>query len=191
MGLFAYCLFSSRYVQPVRAAAFLLASLLVLGCTGSPEDPSSTERQRDTIAQFQDGTPRTITIARNDTVLERRTYRPTGRLERIESGDSVQTYFELHEPDSSEILRDYLQGRWKNLSADTAQNQASAFYRFEPEKLTFENPSGKPLESLGIEYQDQRTLATEHGMSVQAQITSFDTVRVTGYTLVRLPPDSL
>jgi hypothetical protein len=104
----------------------------------------------------------------------------------------VQTYFDLHDPDSAAVLQDYLQGRWRNLSADTSRDQESAFYIFDNDQLTFENPSRSPLESVGIEYEADRTLTTEEGMSVRADIASFDTVRVTGYTLVRLPPpDSL
>lgn len=175
----------------MRVSLVLLFGLLLTGCTGSPDAPSSPERRQDTLALFPNGTPRVVTVSRGDSVLERRTYRPSGRLERVEAGDSIQTYFDLHNPDSAEVLKDYLLGRWQNLSADTSRSQSSAFYLFEPDQLIFENPSRVPLESLGVEYQNHRTLTTKNGMKVQADIASFDTVRVTGYTLVRLPPDSL
>lgn len=174
----------------MRPFVLAVLSILLTGCTGSPEAPSS-ERRQDTLAQFSDGTPRIVVVTRGDSTLKRRTYRPTGRLERVESEDSVQTYFDLYDPDSSAIFKDYLQGRWRNLSADTSRAQASAFYHFDADQLIFESPSRAPLESLSVEYQDRRELVTENGMTVQADITAFDTVRVTGYTLVRLPPDSL
>lgn len=177
----------------MRLSAALLLSVLVLGaCTRSPTDSSPSERHTDTLAHYGDGTPRVVTVARGDSVLERRTYRPTGRLSTVTRGDSVQTYFDLHEPDSAAVLKDYLQGRWRNLSADTSRAQSSVFYVFDAGRLTFENPSRKPLESLPLTYEDNRTLVTGDGMTVQTEITSFDTIRVTGYTLVRLPPaDSL
>lgn len=177
----------------MRTIALLLLGLLLLGaCTRSPDAPTEAPaRQRDTLARFADGTPRVVTTSRGDSVLERRTYRPTGRLETLRSGDSVRSYFDLHDPDSAAVLRDYLQGRWRNLSADTSQPGASAYYVFAADELTFESPTRDPLESLSVTYEDQRRLRTGSGMSVRADITSFDTVRVTGYTLVRLPVDSL
>lgn len=178
----------------MRAAYILLAALLLLGaCTRrASKDASDTGRRTDTLARYEDGTPKVVTVSRNDSVLERRTYRPTGRLAKIVAGDSVQTYLDLHEPDSAAVLRDYLQGRWRNLSADTTNAQSSAYYVFGPDELTFENPSRIPLESLDLTYKDGRTLVTGKGMTVQAAIAAFDTVRVTGYTLVRIPAtDSL
>ncbi len=171
----------------------LLTIVLLVGCSPSSQDASvEPEIQTDTLSQYDDGSPNVVTLSRDDSVLERRTYRRTGRLSSVESGDSVQTYFDLHDPDSAAVLRDYLQGRWRNLSADTARNQASAYYVFEADRLTFENPSRTPLESLDVTYKNDRTLVTGDGMRVQAEITSFDTVRVTGYTLIRRPaPDSL
>jgi hypothetical protein len=177
----------------VRVVHILLVGLLLLSaCTrrGS-KDASDAGRRTDTLAQYENGTPQVVTVSRNDSVLERRTYRPTGRLLKIVSGDSVRTYLDLHEPDSAAVLQDYLQGRWRNLSADTSNAQSSAFYVFATDELTFENPSQIPLESLDLAYKDGRTLVTGNGMRVQADITSFDTVRVTGYTLVRMPTDSL
>ena len=178
----------------MRAVHILLVGVLLLGaCTRrASEEASVTGRQTDTLARYEDGTPQVVTVSRNDSVLERRTYRFTGRLSKVEVGDSIQTYLDLHEPDSAAVLQDYLRGRWRNLSADTSNAQSSAFYVFAPDKLTFENPSRTPLESLDLTYEDDRTLVTGKGMRVQADIASFDTVRVTGYTLVRTPPsDSL
>lgn len=131
-------------------------------------------------------------MQRGDSVIERRTYRSTGTLLKVATADSVRTYFDIHDPDSAAILRDYLQGRWRNLSADTSRTQSSAFYVFQGDELTFENPARASLESIEVSYENDRRLVTEEGMSVQAKISSFDTVQVTGYTLVRLaPPDSL
>jgi hypothetical protein len=129
-----------------------------------------------------------VAISQGDSVLERRTYRATGTLLRVDDGDSVRGYFDLHDPDSAAILKDFLRGRWRNLSADTASADASVFYVFEPDRLTFENATRTALESLRVEYEDDRTLTTEYGMSVQPEIAAFDTVRVTGFTLVRRPP---
>lgn len=173
------------------STALLLSALLLSACARSSTDSASeTGRRIDTLSQYGNGTPREVVVTRGDSVLERRTYRPSGRLSTVKAGDSMQTYLDLHEPDSAAVLEDYLQGRWRNLSADTSQAQASAFYVFENDRLTFETPSRAPLESLSVTYKDDRTLVTGGGMSVRAQIASFDTVRVTGYTLVRLP-DSL
>lgn len=97
----------------------------------------------------------------------------------------MQTYLELHDPDSAAVLKDYLQGRWRNLTPDSSTSATSAYYIFDGETLTFETPEGTPLETVGVEYQKNRTLVTEEGMSVVATITHFDTVEVTGYTLVR------
>jgi hypothetical protein len=166
----------------------LTVVLFFVGCSSPSQDASvESEIQRDTLSQYADGSPKVVTLSRRDSVFERRTYRRTGRLSTLESGDSVQTYFDLHDPDSAAVLRDYLQGRWQNLSADTSRDQTSAFYVFEADRLTFENPSRRPLESLDVTYENDRTVVTENGMRVQAEITSFDTVRVTGYTLVRRP----
>lgn len=176
----------------MRALSALLLCMLVLGaCRRSATDSASTSgRQTDTLSQHENGTPEVVVVSRDDSVLERRTYRPSGRLSTVVAGDSVQTFLDLHEPDSAAVLKDYLQGRWHNLSVDTSQADASAFYVFESDRLTFETPSQTPLESLSVAYKDDRTLVTDKGMSVRANIASFDTVRVTGYTLVRLS-DSL
>ena len=172
----------------VSAPLFLLA--LVLGaCTSSPQDASGPPvRRADTLSRFGDGAPRVVAISRGDSVLERRTYRPTGTLRRVEAGDSVRGYFDLHDPDSAAILKDYLRGRWRNLSADSSAAGASVFYIFAADRLTFEDAARTALESLRVEYKDDRTLTTEYGMSVRPEIAAFDTVRVTGFTLVRRPP---
>lgn len=171
----------------------LLIGLACLGCRADNQDPSTTQGpQTDTLSYYENGAPKQIAVRDGDSLLERRHYRTTGRVEKIETADSVQTYFDLHDPDSAAVLQDYLQGRWRNLAADTSRAQASAFYIFEDEQLTFESPDRTKLESLGIEYQNDRTLITDDGMSVETTIISFDTVHVTGYTLVRTTPsDSL
>ena len=173
----------------MRPSVLLLAILFLGACTSSPPDaPEQPERRADTLARYGDGAPKVVAISQGDSVLERRTYRPTGRLFRVEGGDSVRTYFDLHDPDSAEVLRDYLRGRWRNLSADSSRSQASVYYVFGPDRLTFENAARDALESLSVEYQNERTVTTEYGMSVRPEIAAFDTVRVTGYTLVRQPP---
>jgi len=171
---------------------FCAAALLLASCTSSTQDPTGPPvQQSDTLSRHADGTPKIVSISQGDSVIERRTYRSTGTLLRVARGDSVRTYLDLHEPDSAAILRDYLQGRWRNLSADAADEEASVYYVFEPDRLTFENASQDALESLTVEYEDGRALTTEYGMTVEPDITSFDTVRVTGFTLVRKPsPDS-
>ena len=178
-----------RYVLPLLLGAALTA------CSPGPSGDEAADRERtrlDTIASYADGTPRQVTVHRGDSVVERRTYRPTGTLRRVRSADTTETYLDLYDPDSATVLQDYLQGHWRNLSADTSRAQSSAFYVFDADRLTFESPSRTPLESLGVEYKDDRSLVTDEGMSVRPKIVSFDTVRVTGYTLVRLPPpDSL
>lgn len=146
----------------------------------------------DTLSRYADGSPKRVSVLREDSVTERRTYRQTGRLSKIVRGDSIQTYFDLHDPDSADVLRDYLHGRWRNLSADTSREQASVFYVFSPDRLVFENASRAPLESLDVTYENNRRLVTDRGLSVRPEIASFDTMRVTGYLLVRTaPPDSL
>jgi len=177
----------------VRYAASLLAlSLLLAACSGSTRDSSRPQQLRlDTLSRYADGTPQNVTVRRGDSVLERRSYRPTGRLRSVTTPDSVRSYFDLHPADSAAVLRDYLQGRWRNLSADTGP-RSSVFYVFQDGRLTFEASDRTALESLQVTYKDHRRLVTNEGMSVRARIASFDTVRVTGYTLVRLaPPDSL
>lgn len=175
----------------MRLLSLFLTGLFLVACT--PQDATGPPPiRKDTLSFHANGTPKEVTVRQGDSVLERRTYRTTGMLSKVVTDDSVQEYFDLHDPDSADVLRDYLQGRWRNLSADTTRAQASAFYIFEKEQLTFENPAGAPLESLGVSYDDRRRLQTDEGMSVEAEITSFDTVRVTGYTLIRIPPaDSL
>lgn len=178
----------------MRYAASLLAlSLLLAACSGSTRDSSRPQQTRvDTLSRYADGTPQNVTVRRGDSVVERRSYRPTGRLQTVTTPDSVRTYFDLHNPDSAAVLKDYLQGRWRNLSADSARPRSSVFYVFQDDRLTFKASDRTALESLQVAYKDHRRLVTNEGMSVRARIADFDTVRVTGYTLVRLaPPDSL
>lgn len=175
----------------MRHAALLALGLLLLACRPSGRD-AVRQTHVDTLSRYSDGTPKAVAVRRGDSVVERRSYRSTGLLQEVAVAGSVRTYLDLHNPDSAAILKDYLQGRWRNLSADTARPQSSAFYVFRNDELTFETPDRTPLESLQVTFEDGRRLVTEEGMSVRAEIASFDTVRVTGYTLVRLaPPDSL
>lgn len=61
------------------------------------------------------------------------------------------------------------------------------FYIFEDDQLTFARTSGSPIEAIQIRYRDDQTLETGDGMMVRPAILSFDSVRVTGFTLVRRP----
>jgi hypothetical protein len=92
---------------------------------------------------------------------------------------------DLHDLDSARVLRDYLQGRWRNTSASLSDPEANAYYVFDGQSLTFRTPSGESLETIGVDYGSNRVLHTEDGMPVTANIAGFDTVTVTGYTLVR------
>jgi hypothetical protein len=175
----------------VRYVVLFLLGVALTACSPDPSGNGAQPQEQprlDTLSYHDNGAPKTVTVQRGDSVLERRTYRTTGTLFRLTEAGSTQTYFDLHDPDSAATLQDYLQGQWRNLSADTSRDQSSAFYTFTSDRLTFESPSRTPLESLGVEYQDDRTLLTNEGMSVRPEIVSFDTVRVTDYTLVRLPP---
>lgn len=177
----------------MRFRSLFLVGFLLVACSPEPQDAAGPPAvHRDTLSYHSNRVPKEVAVRQGDSVLERRTYRHTGMLSKIVTEDSVQEYFDLHDPDSAAVLQDYLHGRWRNLSADTTRSRASAFYIFEEEQLIFENPSRAPLESLGVTYENNRRLLTDEGMSVQPQIASFDTVRVTGYTLIRMPPtDSL
>ncbi len=178
-----------RYVLSLLLGAFLAS------CSPGPSTDDAPEDKRlrpDTLSYYSDGAPKNVAVQQGDSVVERRTYRRTGTLLRVTSAGSTQTYFDLYDPDSAAVLQDYLQGHWRNLSADTSRDRSSAFYIFDADRLTFETSSRMPLETLSVEYKDDRTLATDEGMSVHPEIVSFDTVRITGYTLVRRPlPDSL
>ena len=172
----------------------LLGSLLLVAtaCSSPSSTDSGSPVLRDTVSYHANGSPKLVHVQQDDSVLSRQTYRPTGTLRRVVTADSVQTYFDLNDPDSASVLKDYLQGRWRNLSADTTSDRASAFYIFDGDNLIFENAAAKQLETLSVTYNDKRRLVTETGMTVRPAINSFDTVEVTGYTLVRHPPsDSL
>lgn len=187
----------AKYFGAVRHHSHLLCVLIVgllcLGCRADDQAASpDAGPQADTLSYYENGTPEQVNVQQGDSVVERRHYRKTGTIGKIVAGDSVQTYFDLHDPDSATVFQDYLHGHWQNLAADTSRKQASAFYVFGEEQLRFESPDRSPIESLGVEYKNNRTLVTDDGMSVQVTITSFDTVHVTGYTLVRSSPsDSL
>jgi hypothetical protein len=112
-------------------------------------------------------------------------YRPSGRLQRFERGDSLRSFLGLHAIDSAAVFRDYLQGRWRNTSADSTQADANLYYVFRDDELTFETPSRASIETLGLQYRDGLTLETGSGSVFEATVTSFDTVEVTGLILIR------
>lgn len=176
----------------VRSVFLLLLAAGVLNSCSSPERPKqqNSPSRSDTVSAYANGVPKAVHRYKADTLVERRDYRPTGTLQRVERGDSLQTYLDLHDPDSAAVLKDYLQGRWRKRAVDSSDTTASAYYIFDGGTLTFENPSGTPLETVGVEYEKNRVLVTEEGMSVEATIIAFDTVEVTGYTLVRTNPPS-
>jgi len=162
----------------------LLITLLLVGCGGSESVPAEETREI-VVARYADSTRRVVNVMQGDSVVERRQYRPTGSVLRIERGDSVLTYFDIHDPDSSFVLADFMQGRWRNVSVDTTDPDASASYVFGKDSLTFRSPSDEPIETISIEYENFQTLRTGDGMPVSTEIVGFDTIRVTGYTLVR------
>jgi len=173
----------SAPVRPVLAALFLAVLLSACSPGSSPPAPEPTET---VVSRYPDSTRKVVEVRTpDDSLLERRVYRPTGALRRVLRGDSVARYLELHDPDSARVLKDYLQGQWRNTSVDMSDAEASAYYEFTEESLTFRNPSGRSIETIDVRYNDHRTLVTEDGMPVTADIAHFDTVRVTGYTLVR------
>jgi len=159
----------------------MTAGMIASGC-GSQTETTRTERIVD---RYNDSARRVVEIVRADTVVETRRYRRTGSLLQIERADSTADYLEIHSIDSAYVLKDYMLGRWTNVDADADDPNASATYIFGPNELTFRNPDGEVIESIGIEYDDLRTLYTADGMPVTAEIAGFDTVRVTGFTLVR------
>jgi hypothetical protein len=167
------------------ACAFLCTLLVVLlpGCI--EEQPEATERVTEV---YPDSTPRVVEVVEGDSVVETRHFRTTGSLLRLERGDSVATYLDIHPVDSAYVLQDFLQGRWRSVGIDTTDSTASETYVFDENSLTFINPFGDPHESIGVRYDSLRTLYTESGTPVTAEIVAFDTVRVTGYTLVRQDP---
>lgn len=179
----------------MRYVFFLLLGAFLVSCSPGPstDDAADPKRLRpDTLSYYSNGAPKDVAVQRGDSIVERRTYRRTGTLLRVAAAGSTRNYFDLYDPDSAAVLQDYLQGQWRNVSADTSRDRSSAFYIFDSDHLTFETSSRTPLETLSVEYKDDRSLATDEGMSVRPEIVSFDTVRVTGYTLVRQPPsDSL
>jgi hypothetical protein len=164
----------------------LVAALFLPACSSEPE-PAPPATTDTVVARYSDSTRKVVEVRRtqDDSLIERRYYRQTGALKRVKRGDSVAEYFDLHDPDSARVLQDYMQGRWRNASAAMSDPGASAFYIFEGKSLTFRNPSGEPLETINVEYDNYRRIVTGHGDPFTADIADFDTVRVTGYTLVR------
>jgi hypothetical protein len=163
----------------------LTAGLLLAAC-GRSAGPDALEPSESVVERYPDSTRKVVEVrAGADSVVERRFYRPTGALRRVERGDSVAGYMDLHDLDSARVLRDYLQGRWRNTSASLSDPEANAYYVFDGQSLTFRTPSGESLETIGVDYGSNRVLHTEDGMPVTANIAGFDTVTVTGYTLVR------
>lgn len=160
-------------------------ALWLMGCQPRSEDARPPSVQADTVARYGDGTARVVELRRHDSLIERQTYHRTGTLRRIERGDSVAGYLDLHALDSSDVLKDYLQGDWRNLDADRRNPQASAFYTFHDNRLTFSDPGGAPLETIQVTYAPKRRLEIEGGGAFDATIAGFDTVRVSGLTLVR------
>jgi hypothetical protein len=163
-----------------------LAAGLLLAACGRSAGPDALEPSESVVERYPDSTRKVVEVrAGADSIVERRFYRPTGALRRVERGDSVAGYMDLHDLDSARVLRDYLQGRWRNTSASLSDPEANAYYVFDGESLTFRTPNGESLETIGVDYGSNRVLHTEDGMPVTANIAGFDTVTVTGYTLVR------
>lgn len=171
-----------------RSAALLVLGVSLLGCESSPPTPPPRAVQADTVARHPGGAPQIVERRRNDSLVERRWLRPSGMVRRVTRGDSIADYFDLHAIDSSAVLRDYMQGRWRNTSADLSNRGSSAFYTFSGDTLTFTNPEGRRLETIRIDFKPDRLMVTEDGIPAPAEVTHFDTVRVTGYTLVRENP---
>ena len=174
---------SSWYRRAVLFCTLALLAVLSLpGCGGGTEDMERTER---VVERFTDSTKKVVEVVEGDSVVERRTFRITGSVQTVERGDSVARYLDIHPIDSAYVLKDYMQGTWRNTSVDTTDPGASATYVFDDDTLTFRSPAGDTIESIRVDYGESRTLYTAEGMPVTASIAGFDTVRVTGYTLVR------
>lgn len=176
--------FPARW-SPTLGLLLLIGAALLSGCSRSgPPDPASPTES--VVARYPDSTRKVVEVrSPTDSLIERRVYRRTGALRRVQRADSTAGYLDLHDVDSARVLRDYLQGRWRNTSASMSNPTANAFYEFDDASLTFRTPSGNKLETIGVSYGTNRVLRTEDGMPVTARIASFDTVTVTGYTLVR------
>ena len=163
-------------------AIALTASLLLLWTGCSTEEPEITERVTDV---YPDSSRKVVEKIQGDSVIAIERYRPTGSVIRIERGDSVQTYLDIHPADSAYVLKDFLLGRWRSIGIDTTDASNSLTYIFRDGSLTFLNPQGEVNEQIGIRYDSLRTLYTEAGTPFTTEIVDFDTVRVSGYTLVR------
>ena len=163
------------------ALAFTTALLLFWSGCGDAE-PEITERVTEV---YPDSSRKVVEKVQGDSVVAVERYRPTGSVMRIERGDSVQTYLDIHPADSAYVLKDFLLGRWRSVGIDTTDESNSLTYIFRDGSLTFLNPKGEINEQIGIRYDSLRTLYTEAGTPFTTEIVDFDTVRVSGYTLVR------
>jgi hypothetical protein len=167
----------------IRLFAFaLFAAPLLFGSGCSAEEPEVTERVTEV---YPDSSRKVVEKVQGDSVVAVERYRPTGSVMRIERGDSVQTYLDIHPADSAYVLKDFLLGRWRSIGIDTTDPSNSLTYIFRDGSLTFLNPQGKVNEQIGVRYDSLRTLYTEAGTPFTTEIVDFDTVRVSGYTLVR------
>jgi hypothetical protein len=165
----------------IRLLAFTAALLLLWSGCGA-EEPEITERVTDV---YPDSTRKVVENVQGDSVVAVERYRPTGSVMRIERGDSVRTYLDIHPADSAYVLKDFLLGRWRSIGIDTTDASNSLTYIFRDGSLTFLNPQGEVNEHIGIRYDSLRTLYTEAGTPFTTEIVDFDTVRISGYTLVR------
>lgn len=166
---------------PLPSFALLLAGLFVIAGCGSGE-PEVTDRVVDV---YPDSSRKVVERVQGDSVVAVERYRPTGSIMQVERGDSIQTYLDIHPVDSARVLQDFLKGRWRSIGIDTTDAANSETYIFRDASLTFVNPFGEVNEKIGIRYDSLRTLYTERGAPYTAEVVSFDTVRVSGYTLVR------
>jgi len=173
-------------LSPSQALLLVVVAGLVLTACGRQTAPDASQTTASIVERYPDSTRKIVELRTgDDSLLERRFYRWTGSLRRVEHGDSVARYMDLHDLDSSRVLKDYLQGRWRNTSASLSNPESNAYYEFDGRSLTFRTPTGESLETIGVKYGANRVLRTEDGMPVTAEVAGFDTVTVTGYTLVR------
>lgn len=172
-------------IRPMRYSlssfALFLAGLLVIAGCGSGE-PEVTDR---VVEVYPDSSRKVVERVQGDSVVAVERYRPTGSIMQVERGDSIQTYLDIHPVDSARVLQDFLKGRWRSIGIDTTDAANSETYIFRDASLTFLNPFGEVNEEIGIRYDSLRTLYTERGTPFTTEVVSFDTVRVSGYTLVR------
>lgn len=166
-----------------RLFALAFAATLLLFWAGCRDaEPKITERVTE---MYPDSSRKVVEKVRGDSVVAIERYRRTGSVMQIERGDSVQTYLDIYPADSAYVLKDFLLGRWRSIGIDTTDASNSLTYIFRDGSLTFLNPKGEINEQIGIRYDSLRTLYTEAGTPFTTEIVDFDTVRVSGYTLVR------